>query len=60
MRDAIIFLMGTGAGGIAGWAMRAVKIEMDKERHIDRLFRHYQDLAEKEASHEPRPRHSQF
>lgn len=49
MRDAIIFLMGTGAGGIAGWAMRAVKIEMDKQRHIDRLFRHYQDLAEKEA-----------
>jgi hypothetical protein len=50
MRDAITFLMGLGAGGIAGWAMRAVKIEIDKERKVDRLFRHYQELAEKKAN----------
>lgn len=50
MREAIVFIMGAGAGGIAGWAMRAVKIEIDKKLHVDRLFRHYQELAEKEAS----------
>ncbi len=49
MRDAITFILGAGAGGIAGWIARAVKIEIDKNRHVDRLFRHYQDLAEKEA-----------
>ncbi len=49
MRDFIIFLMGVAPGIVAGWMARAVKIEIDKERRVDRLFRHYQELAEKES-----------
>ena len=49
MTAAVTFLMGVLSGGIAGWMMRAVKIEIDKNRHVDRLFRHYQEMAEKEA-----------
>jgi len=33
-----------------GWYAREIKIYIDEERRVDRLFRHYQELAEKEAN----------
>ena len=52
MRDAITFLMGLGAGGIAGWAMRAVKIEYDARMREDNIMRIIQDRLEREAANQ--------
>jgi hypothetical protein len=49
MRDAILFLMGTGAGSLAGWIVRDVKVEWDKMRREDHILRTIQDRLEREG-----------
>jgi hypothetical protein len=36
-------------GGMLGWFIRDVKIEWDRQRREDRIFRDIQDRAEREA-----------
>lgn len=48
MRDAIIFLMGTGAGGIAGYMIRDFQIYMADEMKIRRTMRDLRSKIDRE------------
>lgn len=48
MRDAITFLMGTGAGGIAGYMFRAFMPYLDDERNVRRTIREINERIERE------------
>jgi hypothetical protein len=45
----ILILSVAALGFLIGWYAREIKIYIDEERRVDRLFRHYQELAEKES-----------
>ncbi len=49
MRDAIIFLMGTGAGGIAGYMIRDFQIYMADELKMRRTMRDINNRVDREA-----------
>ncbi len=46
----ILILSVAALSFLIGWYSREIKIKFDEERRVDRLFRHYQELAEKEAN----------